>query len=553
MERNLTSNKLPDLTVKHPNIVENNLQVWNLTPFVYLGGAEVTRDGEWFSKVKELPLVSERINTIQVLKEHMIDLLNYGASFESVKVYLSQLKAFIIFVDKKNHNLTTTGAMDEALYDYAEYKYDRYTNKKIKMQSAYRQAGFLQTAFTGAFEGVKFNVKFTRLERSTASVRATSREAEKVMLNDSTKLSRFCFDIANNFNSRSLINGSLPIKVKVRDELLKEPVNLTPHKKNSINTNKDFIHTHAAQAFNNRVSAESMIFLAMTTQNIGTTYNLRLEKFRFKPIGTKYEVREFKERKEGEVLFKIPKPYKPYFDRYLDFIHKYAPESTWLFPFLKKRVGYRKRNNMSIVAFKKLCSSHKIPWTPPSYFRKIGENIIMRCSSDEKITADHANHAVTTFRERYKFPSLHRTMIEVGRFWDKNDPLTHGAPQVSLFNTPCSGIPKEINGLTNELPKPDCVTPTGCIGCDHYRDEDSLDYVWNLHSFKYLKIIESTSHRTKEEKPSNISIDWANIKINWFKNSKKPEHKEWAEEAEMRIEEGYYHSIWSRKIEKYEE
>lgn len=551
MENILVHYKLPNLIVKHPNIIENNLQVWNLTPFIYLRGAKVTRVGDWLFKVERLPIISERIETIQALKEHVIDLLNFGSSIESIKVYLNNLKAFIIFVDKKNLDLDTAKAIDKALYDYAEYKFSLYNNKKIKMLSAYKQAGFLQVIFTGAFEGVNFNVKYTRLERSEASARAVGREAEKVMFSDSTKLSRFCFDIVNNFNPKCLLSGNLPIKVNVGDGLSKELVNLTPHKKNSITTNKNFKNTHAAQAFNNRVCAESIIFLAMTTQNVGVTHNLRLEKFSFKPIGEKYEAREFKHRKGGEVIFKIPKPYRPHFERYLDFIREYAPESKWLFPFLKKGTGYIKRKNSSFETFRNLCNNHKIPWIPPSYFRKISENLIMRCSSDEQITADHANHAIATFRERYEFPSLQRAMIEVGRFWSKNDPLTHGVPKVSLFNTPCSGIPKEMHGSTNKLPKPDCITPTGCIGCMHYRDEDSLDYVWNLYSFKYLKIIESNSHRSDEEKPSNIVIDWANYKINWFKKSEKSKHREWDREAEMRIDEGYYHSIWSRKIEKY--
>jgi len=548
----LTLNKLPDLIVKHKNIEENELQVWNLTPFIYLGGSKVRRVGDWLSKVDKLPIITERIEVIQIIKEHMVGILNSGASYRTVATLLNQLKVFIKFIDEYSKNLATPEEIEKALYDYAEYEYIRYTHKKIKIITAYTGTYFTYTLFCGAFEDVKFNINHTRLKKTTKSQRAISREADKVMLSSASMLARFCFDITNNFNPESLNQGVLPIKIKVRNELLKKSVNLTPYQKNSITTNKSFFYTEAAHAFNNRVAAELVIFLAMTIQNISPTYNLRIEKFNFKPIGEKYEVREYKGRRGGEVIFRIPKSYKSHFEQYLDFIHKYAPESKWLFPFLKKGIGYTKRNDKVITNFKMLCIRHQIPWTPLNRFRKIGENVLMRFCSDEQTAADYANHGVATFRQSYEFPSLQRAMIEVGRFWDKNDPLTHGAPKISLFNTPCRGIPKEIDRLTNKLPKPDCITPTGCIGCMHYRDEESLDYVWNLHSFKYLKIIESSSHRTKEEKPSNIAIDWANIKINWFKNSKKSEHKEWTKEVKIRIEEGYYHSIWSRKIEKYE-
>ncbi len=549
----MISSKFPDLTVKHHSIAENELQVWNLMPFVYLGGAKIKRNGSWILEVQKLPLIPERIKVILSLKAHVIEMLDSGSSYRSVQSFLSGLKAFINFVDGSDKSLATPEAIETALYDYAEYQYTRYSHNKIKMSAAYLYVYFVRNIFTGAFEDVNFDLRYTRLNKTVKSQRATSREVERVMLNDASKLAAFCFDITTNFEPNNLNYGTFPIKIEIRRKFLKESINLTPSHKKNTPINKSFFYTEASHAFNNRVSAESMIFLAMTIQNISPTHSLKIEKFSFKPIGEKYEVREFKNRRGGEVLFKIPKPYRPHFERYLDFIHEYAPESKWLFPFLKKGVGYKKRIGNRAYGLKRICIKYQIPWIPPKNFRKIGENVLMRLCSDGQTTADYANHGIATFRQSYELPSLQRAMIEVGNFWNKNDPLTHGPPKVSLFNTLCSGGPEEITDLTKKIPKPDCITPTGCIGCKHYKDEDSLDYVWNLYSFKYLKIVESSSHRTKEEKPSNIAIDWANIKINWFKNSKKSKHKEWTEEAKARIEEGHYHSIWSRKIQKYKE
>lgn len=543
--------KIPNLTIKHQAIEESENPVWNLTPFVYLGGAQIIRSGNWISKIQALPLISERIKVMQSIKEYVIRTLDSGTSDKTAITQLFRLKEFIQFADKYDKTLSCPKEIEKLLYDYAEHAYIRHAHRKIKMVTAYSQTIGIKTIFTGAFENIKFNIRHTRLKKTVRSQRAISREADKVMLGNASILGGFCFDIVTNFKPKNLNQGVLPISVKVRSALSKNPINLTPGRKNTF-TNKDFLYKSAESAFNNRVSAESMIFLAMTIQNISPTYNLRLEKFSFKPIGEKYEVREFKERKGGEVLFKIPKPYRIHFERYMEFIRKYAPKSEWLFPFLKKGVGYVKRNDASINSFKKLCIKYGIPWTPPREFRKIGENILMRLCSDEQTTADYANHGVATFKQYYEFPSLQKAIIEVTRFWNKNDPLTYGAPKVSLFNTLCVGTSKEIKKITDKLPRPDCITPTGCIGCENYRDENSFDYVWNLHSFKYLKIIESSLYRTKEEKPSNIAIDWSNIKINWFAQSQEPKHKEWIKEAKARIEEGYYHSTWSKKIEKYE-
>ncbi len=544
--------KLPDLIVRHQSISNPNYESWNLTPFTYLGGSKIRRIGNWNSKLKQLPIATDRINIIKAIKEHVIKILDAGISYNSVRTFLNSLKFFFQYVDDHNKPFGTPNEIEKALYDYAEYKFTCYSNKKIKMSTAYAYLGYAGTIFNGAIDNVNFDLRYTRLIKTTNSKRAISRESEKVLINDAAALARFCFDICNNFKPETLDSKILPIEVSVRNKTLKKKVNLTPYKKRPATTIHDFFYTIASQAFNNRVSAELMIFLGMTIQNISPTHNLRLKRFNFKPLGENYEVREYKHRRGGEALFKIPKPYKPYFEKYLKFINKYAPESEWLFPFLEMGIGYKKRNEYSINNFKRLCIRYKIPWTPQSNFRSIGENILMRLCSSEQAAADYANHGVATFRQSYELPSLQRAMVEVGNFWNENDPLTHGTPKVSLFNAPCSGVPEEISNSTNKLPKPDCTTPTGCIGCKNYRDEESFDYIWNLQSFKYLKIIESSSYRTSEEKASNIAIDWVNLKINWFKNSNKSEYQKWIKESQMRIEEGDYHPSWSKKIEKYE-
>ncbi len=546
-------NKLPDLTIVHHRIENQKAPTWNLMPFIYQNGIKVNRQKtNWTDDLVILPIINSRIEIFFALKEYAIGLLDFGTTQASLKNYIYKLKYLIRYIDENSKDFDTPEAIGHVLYGYAEYEFERTLQKKIKPASAYHNVNQVAVFLKGAIEGIDFDIKHTRLKNERTSRRAISRSAEKAMLSDAAKLARFCFDITQNFLPTSLTTGKLPIKINISSELTKKSINLTPRKKQPTIVEENFINTHAAQAFNNRVSAELMIFLAMTVQNIAPTLKLLRTKFDYKPLGEQYEIREYKNRRGGEVLFKIPKPYKPYFHAYLSFIDEYAPNSTLLFPFLQKNIGYRKRTDADFASFKNICISNDIPWTAPTQFRKIGLNILMRLCSDEESSAEYANHGVTVFRQSYEFPSLQRAIIEVTRFWEKNDPLTHGRPKVSLFNTPCNGMPEPIEDATNKLPEPNCISPTGCIGCKHYRDDNSLDYIWNLLSFKYLKTIESSSHRTKELKPSNIAIDWVNLKINWFKNSGNTQHKEWVKESEMRVEEGDYHPNWSRKIEKYE-
>lgn len=545
------TDKLPDLTIKHHKIEDPTSTTWDLSPMKFKGGTKIrvyTSNIKRLEILEKLPLKNKDvINVIEKLKNHAEGLMDSGLAVESIRNAIQSTKQLFSYADRVGKTLNTVDNIRQTLFAYSEHEFNRASLKQIKLHSAYIVLRASSWFLNGVFEDLVFNIDQTRLKIEKKSRRVLRRDAEKIILNDAAKLANFCFELTKNFDPSTLTSGSLPILVKVN----RQQVNLTSNRIRTIDVDKDFVQTPAYLAFNFRVCAEVLMFLGMTIQNQAPTYNLKRSKFHYRPLGEKYEIREFKARRGGEVLFKIPKPYRPYFESYLSFLDEYAPESEWLFPYLEKQEGFKKRRNQNIVLLRQLCSRYEIPWIKPSAFRSIGENILLRLASDEKTAADYANHAVITFRQTYEFPSLQRSMIQIGHFWDKNDPLTHGEPTVSLFNSPCNGVPMPIEDATNKLPEPDCINPTGCIGCLHYRDEDSFDYVWGLQSFKYLKIIESSSHRTKELKSSNIAIDWANLKINWFKTS-SPEHREWIEEAEMRIEEGDYHSNWSRKIKKYE-
>lgn len=550
MGKILRSNLLPDLKIRHRNIEMPNSDTWDLISFIHLGGVKIERKGKQYLKVLErLPLKNENsIRMVERFKVHAEGLMNIGYSEYTVQTSLDSIRRLIEYSEDKDISIDKTDNIRKLLFAYSEKRFEQAILRKIKHSTAHSSLSTASWFLNGVLEDLRFDIRETRLFKEKNSRRALGRRSEKIRLEDAAKLASFCFELTRVFDPRTLRLGELPIRININSQ----QINLTPARKLPIKVDKDFTQTQAYLAFNFRVSAEVLIFLAMTLQNQAPTYNLRRTKFTFKPLGENYEVREFKSRRGGEVLFKIPKNYRVSFENYLSFIDEYAPNSQWLFPYLEKYHGYRKRQSLETDKFKHLCSRYEIPWVNAGLFRSIGENILLRLSSDVKTAADYANHAVATFRSSYEFPSLQRSMIEIGRFWVENDPLTVKKRTVSLFNSPCSGVPEPFADATHLLPKPDCVTPTGCIGCVHYRDEDSLDYVWGLHSFKFLKVIESSSHLTREVKPSNIAIDWANLKIDWFRNSMKENHNEWVRESEQRIEEGSYHPSWLQKIEKFE-
>ena len=542
--------KSRDLRVKHKRISNPNSSKWDLSPIAFERGSKASSK-EIILKTRyyqdDDSVIHHKMETASLLKYHAETLIDSGSSVTSVGGALNDIKRFFSYFYENQYGIHNVENIRQAIFDYSEHQFARASLRKIKHQSAYQLIGSISHFLNGVFEDLQFEIGQTRLKKESKPLRALSREADKVILSEAHRLAKFCFDITQNFDPSMLRSGYLPIIIQANNQ----EINLTLGRKKLLKVDADFKQTSAYLAFNLRVTAEVFMFLGMTVQKQAPAYNLKRSTFAYKSLGDTYEVREYKNRRGGDVLFKIPRPYKFYFEKYLSFLDEYAPDSEWLFPHLEKFKGFRKRTDIETSKFKRFCLRYKIPWVKPSAFRKIGENILMRLASDEKTASDYANHAVSTFRQHYEFPSLQRAMIEIGRFWNGNDPLTHGKPKVSLFNSPCNGIPLSIDDEKHDLPKPDCITPTGCIGCKHYRDEDSFEYVWGLYSFKFLKIIESSSHHTKQHKPSTIAIEWVNLKMSWFENSENTQHQEWVEEAAMKIEEGDYHPTWSRKIEKF--
>ncbi|MBE0471024.1 MAG: hypothetical protein IBX55_16135 [Methyloprofundus sp.] len=538
--------KAEDFIIEHSRIIKKT-PAWDLNNLIHIEGTEVYRNKKnWRDEVDCLPVATDRIWLINGLKEYFRGLLDTGSSVNTIVHTIRVFAAFISFIDKNKRTISDVNELEKNIYDYAEYLYQRECRKEIASGLGYSHFIIITKPLNDALE-IALDVRNSRLTKKVKARRAVPREADKMNLEQAAKLAKFAYDITQNFNPDDLHNLESSVFVKVRDSILEEPVNLTPRigkgRPNSSNS-----------AFNHRVSAEIMVFLAMTTANISIAHNLKRCRFDYKlnRTGDKYELREFKHRKGGEVLIRIPKSYRSSFESYLAFLDDHAQNSEWVFPYLNFQGEFNKRIDNSFTRFQQLCKKHNIPWVAPSIFRKTGLNLLLRLSASEDAAADHGSHAVKTFRESYEFPSQQRAMVEIARFWDESDPLAHGKPKVSLFGTPCSGNPEPFSDVAGELVKPDCQTPTGCINCKHYRDEESLDYVWNLCSFRYLKIIESNSYLDKREKPSNIAIDWANLKVKWFKNSKVSRYNDWVEESEMRIEEGDYHPNWSRRIANYE-
>lgn len=544
-------NELPDLVVTHKRLENQNSPIWNMRAFVYEGGLKVLNNKYTKSNAfSGLNLATDRIWIIKEIIDYFEERLECGHSENTIRTHIYRFRLFIKYCEEKSLRLATKDKVEEAYFLYAEYLYTK------KQKTAYVLALHIGTILSEATKNIRIHVNNTRIKKPKRSKKTLSREADKVNLTESSKLGWLIYDISENFDEKCLSENKFPIYVTVRTELIASgKVSITPQVKTGnkiINKELVFPNSQAKQAFNTKVVSECLFFLAMTTCNPQSAFNLKREEFSYKPLGQTYQVRTYKHRRKGEILFTIPKIYRAKFERYLKFLRVHASETEWLFPFIDISGKYIKRSSSQWDGLRYLCKSSGVPWVEPRSFRKTSLNLLLRLTANENLVSEIANHAVETFQDNYKLPSQQRALVEITRFWDSNDPLVFGSPKVSLFNTHCNGEPNQVENMPVEIAKPDCLTPSGCFWCKHFRDENSFDYIWNIHSYRFLKVIESSSYVAKGIKPANLVIEQLTKKINWFKSSTDKEHIEWIKEAEIRMSEGFYHPTWELKIMKYE-
>jgi hypothetical protein len=538
---------LPDLVVTHERITDQKAPFWNLRGLIYQGGVKVLNTKKTsLSDFSKLPLVANRIWLVESIINYFEECMEIGFSEQTIRTHIYRLRRFISFCEESSLTLDTVEAIQTAYFLYAEDLYLQ-LQRKDGCKNGYSLAVHTGTILSKATESLRIHVKNTRLKKPNKSPRALSREADKANLTDSSKIACLIYDISENFDSNTLVENKFPIFVKIRTGLIDAgKLNMTPqviNAKRILNKSLVFPQSQTKHAFNLKVSSECLFFLAMTTCNPQSAFNLKREGFSFKPLGETYQVRIYKHRRQGEIIFTIPKVYRAKFERYLEFLNLHASDSEWLFPHINLEGEFSKAKSSRWDTLRDVTKRYKLAWVAPRSFRKTSLNLLLRLTANENLVSEIANHALETFQENYKLPSQQRALVEITRFWDS---------KVSLFNTHCTGVPDPVESKPNLIVEPDCLTPSGCFWCKHFRDENSFDYIWNLHSYRLLKKIESSSYIGEGIKPANLVIEQLNKKINWFKSSDVKEHMEWIEEAEIRMIEGYYHSNWEFKILKYE-
>ncbi|WP_124515851.1 site-specific integrase [Burkholderia ubonensis] len=375
-------------------------------------------------------------------------------------------------------------------------------------------------------------------------------QAEKQKLSDTFLFGHLLQDICDGLNTRTTLEAPLPIHIPLRQgKVLTRGGDRTARSERGTRMGMDERYPLA----NLRVEAELLMFIAQTGMNLGTASGLKLQHFFYVGHIDGYQVKEYKARRGGAVLFEIFKEYKPHFERYLAWRRVVFPKSDRLFPFFNFRGG-RADACVSLHRLYKACRDLDVPYVSPRSLRSTRVNWLLRMSANPDLTAEMAQHTKQTLHKQYERASLQRAMVQATRFWSKVDPDLSRTEAVAPGG--CAGGAKKSVQASKDVPKPDCLKASGCFWCANHRDVDSLDYVWGLSTFRHLKVIELSKtrlpQRDGEVPPAKLVIDRLDEKLRWFEESTEL-RLSWVEESRARVNEGDFHPDLRSEISELEE
>jgi hypothetical protein len=417
-------------------------------------------------------------------------------------------------------------------------------------------------------------ISTTRLRQNRPGIYAVSPKAEKQNLEETFAFGHFLLDIADGL-SVDAIWGPLPIRIPLRNgktledwsgpnrsRLINHSISLPPNQAKYLSRKSTEARDRweAEKSYrtrypliNLRIQVEMFMLMGQPAVNLTQAFKLRMDQWRYKPSTHGYEVRTYKHRRWGPVVFEIYSQYREVFDRYLKWRAVIFPNDPdgLLFPMLNKGNGPSRRHETAPGFYKiqEACKRVGIAYLPPGSLRNTNVNWMLRRTQDPDLTAAEKQHSTTTLLRVYERPSQQKAMVQIKAFWVKHDPS-----QAAVGPGSCLGeAPQPIAGIPSTATKPDCKTPAGCLFCAHQRDIDSLDHVWSLATYRHLKSFELSAQGPIDSKsdlpmhPADLAIERLTAKLNYIRSS-SARRSDWVEEALLRIEEGRFHPAWMGMI-----
>ena len=541
---------------------------WDLRPLLFRGGAaaKVKHVGRQIAQSELGSPLPERFELVTRLHEHMTDDLAGGGSRFSVQNKISALRRFFAWIDSENVNLSLETAADTFIR-WTDHLLQRHrVERNFSDGSLYDLTRLTATMLDRALDRQASLSKSTRIRKPRGKGKVHTSKADKQSLQNTFAFGHLLADVCEALTWRGTM-APLPVCISLRTgqvlELwsgLQSPEKVAarrtrPQNQAQIEASLAARAAHDADRtlrtrfpiVNLRIESELLMFIAQTGLNLQQAHTLRVEQFHYTSHLDGYQIRTYKNRREGEVLFEIFASYREWFERYLEWRSEWFPNEPdgLLFPLIRSG-GRILEEATQFTNVTRICRELGIPLVRPRKLRGTRINWLLRESQNPQQVAELAQHTVQTLIRVYAEPHPQIAMVEITRFHQQTDPsLSPPAPGRCV-----SATPEPVGTMPKNGPRPDCINAAGCLFCTQHRDIESEDHVWSLGSLRHLKSLELARYRPSSsgkhlttEHPALLVIDRLTAKLRFFEESSEV-RRLWVEEARARISEGDYHPAW---------
>jgi hypothetical protein len=554
----------------------------DLGRFLYRGASGNNRTRDIDARIAKgefgQPLM-ERMELLNAVRSE----IDSSPSAVSTKIALFYHFSFLVrWDDEQSVSTRLTIADAKGLYlDYADHLHHRCSIIKDLGQRAAHQYAWCVARILGPVldpESIAAHqalVALTPLRPPRQQRKLRGIHADKQRMDETFAFGELLADVCNAL-SADAVRGPIPITVELRAR--REPLVLSGPIKNTELDPKAISHkgtseraaakrlalpegVHAscqrASLINLRIQCEMLIFIAQTGMNLAQVKNEPRAEYRWQTSDEDYKVRAvYKGRRQGIAAFVVFKAYQDHLVRYIQWLDTLAlnEDDDRLFPFVYATQIPPAHVSPQFGAIRSHCKSLHIQFFSPRTLRNTRLNWLLRRSRDASLTAELMAHDRGTLLRVYEIGNLQTAAQEIGAYHSKNDPTI----AESRFTPAClkgSDGPRPFPDAPSNAPKPDCITPEGCLWCVHARDVLSHDYCWRLASHKRLKLLELSLYCTSSKQadhPAKLVVDRLNAKLAAIQGE-NPKCFRWAIDAQDAVREGSYHPSWDALIRLLEE
>ncbi|EBA00648.1 hypothetical protein [Marinobacter sp. ELB17] len=567
-----------DLNLTFPSFPLGTHQIpWNLRILLFKDAATIPRkkamslidDGAFGEPIEE------RFPLVIAFHEAISSMISLGKSRALIGSSLEVLWHFLAWSDTNSEHISRETLID-IFKRWTELQIHRYQIKnEISAISAYRQTSKMANLIAkvlqlpGAKPGGTLLLQ-TRMRKPPDKKHVLGTNEDKQNLSHTFEYGHVLTKICGALDLTT-VRGKLPIFIDVgSDTVLTLAGNLIDLEMDTnsikdmtirrnaeiarapLKNNESLFDKHKRSGIlNQRVEAELLIFIAQTGMNLTQAASLEKESYRWKSNGEDLEVfRVYKGRRSGEAIFRCFKSYREHLEKYMVWLNGtgFSDHDNRLFPLLSRGMirvkGAKVLFSTTKVTFKKI----NLAFIGPQQLRKTRVNWLLRRSRDLDLTAEQMAHDKGVLLRDYEMPHHQSAAAEIIKFHCATDPT---------FSPPGPGVcideshePESIPSLANEAPKPDCISPEGCLFCTKHRDIMSSEYCWKLASHLHIKSLETALYKPSQKQeihPGYRVIDRITQKLDAIASGSQIRAM-WVKEAKDSIRSGRYHPYWDGHI-----